>query len=74
MPERRFVRRRNNIPHQASLVTTQEQARLLNDPAVPTDTEHNPTETGHGQGRSSGAENPPIRRTGTELVENKRAA
>lgn len=35
MPETRFVRRRKGIPEQASPVSTQEQARLLNDPAVP---------------------------------------
>ena len=35
MPEKRFARRRNSMPDQESLVSTQEQARLLNDPAVP---------------------------------------
>lgn len=36
MPEIRFARRRNRTPDQTSPVSRQEQARLLNDPAVPT--------------------------------------
>jgi hypothetical protein len=35
MPENRFVRRWNRIPDQSSLVSTREQARLLNDPGFP---------------------------------------
>lgn len=35
MPDRNFVRRRNSIPDQFSVISSDEQARLLNDPDIP---------------------------------------
>ena len=35
----RFVRRRNRVPDQVSSISAREQARLLNDPAVPLEEE-----------------------------------
>ncbi len=35
MPDRKFIRRKHLMPDESSLVSSQEQARLLNDPDVP---------------------------------------
>ena len=71
MPDRRLVRRRNRIPDQQSLVSTQEQARLLNDPAVPIDNGHRTSSSEGGEYEASGAER---HQTGRALVENENAA
>jgi hypothetical protein len=70
MPDRRFVRRRNRIPDQQCPVSTQEQARLLNDPALPSDNVHRTTSSP----RASGGDTPtePIHQTGQMLLENDR--
>jgi hypothetical protein len=55
MPEKRFVRRKNSILDQDSLVSTQEQARLLNDPAVPIDHLHVPSREQNVEDQRKGA-------------------
>lgn len=72
MPEKRFVRRRNSIPDQGSLVSEREQARLLNDPAVPTDSVH--TESDHDERRTSGAAARSTGQTPREFIEDGKTA
>ncbi|HVO61002.1 MAG TPA: hypothetical protein VMT53_08700 [Terriglobales bacterium] len=71
MPDRRFVRRRNRIPDQPSPVSTQEQARLLNDPGVRTDNMHRTTSSEAADYKTSGGDG---RQTGRALVENEKTA
>jgi len=52
MPEKRFVRRRNSLPDQRSPVSNGEQARLLNDPAVPLDHIQRASESEHSRPES----------------------
>jgi len=52
MPEKRFVRRRNSLPDQRSPVSNGEQARLLNDPAVPLDRIQRAPESEHSRPES----------------------
>lgn len=74
MPEKRFIRRRNIAPDQGPVVSTQEQARLLNDPAVPIDNVHIPAESDHGQKRSDGARAESTQQPHQEFLEKQKAA
>ena len=74
MPDKRFVRRRNGIPEQASPVSSQEQARLLNDPAVPIDDEYHATAEMNNNGKANGGAAQSIRRTRGDFAENQEAA
>jgi len=75
MTARRFVRRSNRIPDQQSLISTQEQARLLNDPAVPIDV-HRTTgsEGADSEAAVSERSTHSIHQTAGALVENEKAA
>jgi hypothetical protein len=73
MPERRFVHRRDSIPDQGSPISTQEQARLLNDPEVPIQTEHSATERNHAEKNANHAAIRPTPRTPEHFVETEKA-
>lgn len=72
MPETRFVRRRKGIADQASRVSTQEQARLLNDPAVPIDHVEASAESDQGQKGKNGAGAESTQQTPQEFLEEKK--
>jgi hypothetical protein len=74
MPDKRFVRRRKSIPEQPSPVSSQEQARLLNDPAVATDDEHRATAEMNNSGKSNRGAAQAIRRSSGDLAEDQHVA
>jgi hypothetical protein len=74
MPNRNFVRRRKNIPDQASPISGQEQARLLNDPAVPINKVRSSTESDHDNQQANGVAGRSTRPTPQQFIESETAA